>query len=518
MEMEIREYDFEARMSDAELRQVSGLAVPYGQTIDLGGFQERVERGAFDTTKTVPLFWGHDHKDIPIGRVTAMRDTDNGLEIDAVLNDTDKGENVYRALKAGDVNKFSIGFIPVKSRDDNGVIVREKADLREVSVVNYPAYSKASVTSVREADTKNTKEKIMHENDFSAEIGEIRGELADLSRKFDKVSERGTSDAPVCQYRNGGEFLKGLYFREDAARNLLTRDFATTVESDVTRPAWINEQLKLVEKQRIVKGLFSQKPLPGSGMSYEYPFVKTQTGTVGIQAAEGDNLSYLEVAIDNATAQVKTYGGYSSVSRQAIERADVSYLASALEFQTLAYANATEAAVQAALLATYAATPTATTANEVEIDITSTSASVWLGAVLDAKAAIDDNSTLGLSADFILISRDVHKKLALIVDTTGRPVFAANGDGSNTFGSLPLNGRLVGVIDGTPVVVGKNLPANTVVVAASNALVTREAPGAPFRLQDENIVNLTRDFSLYGYMGIDVPDVKGITFIVDDGV
>lgn len=515
MEMEIREYDFEARMTDAEQRQVSGLAVPYGQTIDLGGFQERVERGAFDTTKTVPLFWGHDHKDIPIGRVVAMRDTDNGLEIDAVLNDTDKGENVYRALKAGDVNKFSIGFIPVKSRDDNGVIVREKADLREVSVVNYPAYSKASVTSVREADTKNTKEKIMHENDFSAEIGEIRGELADLSRKFDKVSERD-SDAATCQYRNGGEFLKGLYNREDAARTIATRDFATTTDADVTRPAWINKSLKLVEKQRIVKGLFSQAALPASGNSIEYPFVNTTTGTVGQQAAEGDNLSYLEVSIDTATATVKTYGGYSSLSRQAIERSDVAYLETVLKFQTLAYANATEAAVQAALLATSA------TANAVELNGATgatfgvnATASDWISAVIDAKGEIDDNSKLGLSADFILISKDVHKTIALLEDSTGRPVFSVNADGQNTWGSMPLNGRLVGVIDGTPVVVGKNLPAGTVVVASSEALVSYESAGAPFRLQDENIVNLTKDFSLYGYMAIATPDVKGITFITD---
>ncbi|BAH55223.1 hypothetical protein ROP_69760 [Rhodococcus opacus B4] len=504
--METREYDFEARMSDVEMRQVTGLAVPYGQTIDLGGFQERVERGAFDTTKSVPLLWGHDHRDIPIGRVTAMRDTEHGLEIDAVLNDTDKGENVYRALKAGDVSKFSIGFIPTKSRKEGDVIVREKATLKEVSVVNFPAYTKASVTSVREADNKNNKENKMEDNfDYSAEIGEVRSELAELGRKFDKVTERDEQD--TVQFRSAGEWMKALFKGDTEAR-----DFATSVDADITRPAWINDGLKLVEKQRIVKGLFSQAPLPQSGNTYEYPYVKTQTGTVGVQANEGDNLAYLKLDIDTANAAVKTYGGYSSISRQAIERSDVAYLEAVLRFQTIAYANATEAAVQAALLATSA------TANEVVIDQTSTDAEVWIGAVLDAKAEIDDNSKLGLSADFIVISRDVHKKLATITDLSGRPVFAVNGDGQNTFGSLPLNGKLAGVIDGTPVVVGKNLAAGTVVVAASQALVSRESAGAPFRLTDENIVNLTKDYSVYGYFGVDVPDVKGITFIKDDGV
>lgn len=508
--MEIRNIGFEARLENVETRTVSGLAVPYGQTIDIGGFQERVERGAFDTSQTIPLLWGHDHKDIPIGRVTAMRDTEHGLEIDAVLNDTDKGENVYRALKAGDVSKFSIGFIPTQSRKEGDVIVREKADLKEVSVVNFPAYTKASVTSVREAETNSNKENEMtNENDYSAEVSELRDAVADMQRKFDKVSEHDS--APAVQYRSAGEWIKGLAKGDQSAQEFATRDFATSVDADNVRPAWMNSQLKLVEKQRIVKGLFSSASLPASGNSIEYPYVKTATGEVAVQVAEGDNLAYLELAIDTATAAVKTYGGYSSLSRQAIERSDVAYLETVLRFQTLAYANATEKAVQNALVAT------AATANSVELGGTAGTASAvqWIEAVIDAKGEIDDNSTLGLSADFILISKDVHKTIALLKDSAGRPVFSVNSDGQNTWGSMPINGRLVGVIDGTPVVVGKNLAAGTVIVASADALVSYESSGAPFRLQDENIVNLTKDFSLYGYMAIATPDVKGITFIVD---
>lgn len=510
--MEIR-HEFEVRF-EAETRMVSGIAVPYGQTIDLGGFQERVARGAFDTTKLVPLFFGHDHKSVPIGSVISMRDTDGGLEINAKLNNTSRANDVYEALKSGDLNKFSIGFIPVESRDENGVTVRVRADLKEVSVVTFPAYSGAEVSMVRE-DTKNTKENKMTDN-YSEEVTELRDTVADLDRKVTRLSEEKTSDAGEgFNIRSGGEFLKGLAKGDAGARSIATRDFGTSVEADIVRPAWVAKTLTLIEKQRVVKGLFSTAPLPASGNSIEYPFVKSVTGTVGTQSAEGADLPYMELAVDTATATVVTYGGYSSLSRQSIERSDVAYLEAVLRMQTIAYANATEKAVQDALVATYNATVSATTANKVSIDVDSTSAAVWLGGVLDAKAAIDTNSTLGLSADFILISKDVHKKLSLIVDADGRPVFAVNGDGQNTFGSLPLNGRLAGVIDGTPVVVGKNLPAGTVVVAAAEALCSFENPGAPLRLQDENIVNLTKDFSLYGYMAIAKPDVKGITFIVD---
>jgi HK97 family phage prohead protease len=513
--VEIRSVEFEVRIADEQTRSVSGLAVPYGQTINIGGFQERVERGAFDTTVQVPLLWGHDHREIPIGRVTALRDTEAGLEMDAVLNETSRGKDAYIALKNGDVSKFSIGFIPEESRDDDGVIVRTKATLKEVSVVNFPAYEQASVTSVREANQneKENNNSMTNEFDYAQEIGEVRGELADLSRKFDEVNERQSNDDSV-QYRSAGEWLKGLANGDQAAKDLATRAYtgATSTDADNIRPTWINDGLKLLDNQRVVKGLFRQAPLPQTGNSIEYPYVKTQTGTVGVQAAEGDDLSYLELVIDTATAPVKTYGGYSQLSRQSIERSDVAYLEAVLRFQVMKYAQATEAAVQAALLAT------AATANEVELGGTAGAATPvqWIEAILDAKAEIDDNSTLGLSADVILVSRDVHKKIALLKDSAGRPIFAVNGDGQNTFGNLPLNGRLAGVIDGTLVVVGRNLPADTVIVASSEALITRESAGAPFHLEDENIINLTKDFSVYGYLAIAVPDVKAITFIVDE--
>ena len=244
----------------------------------------------------------------------------------------------------------------------------------------------------------------MSENDYSNEVAELRDSVADLERKFDRMSSEDRSDSASCAYNTGGEWIKGLFRGESAARSIATRDFATTTDADVTRPAWVSKNLTLVEKQRVIKGLFSQAGLPSSGNTIEYPFVKSTTGTVGVQAAEGDALSYLELAVDTATASVKTYGGYSSLSRQAIERSDVAYLEAVLRMQTIAYANATEKAVQDALIATFNTTVTASTANKVELGGTGTAtAAQWLEAVLDAKAAIDTNSTQGLSADFILI-------------------------------------------------------------------------------------------------------------------
>ena len=499
----------------SEQREVVGIAVPFGQVAEVRaeGYKESFALGSIADNVEAPVYYRHDHAEngLAIGYIKEAISNDDGFNVVAKIHKNAKGDKVLGDIAAGKIKGFSVGFIPLEQREDNGVVVRTKIDLQEISLAENPVYSGAALLEVRENTKKVDDEEIMSESNdnLSSDITELRENVTELERKLEVLEVREES-APATNYRSGGEWLKALAAgSEDARMEVRAFTGATTVDADTIRPAWMNEQLKLVQKQRIVKSLFSSESLPSTGNSIEYPYVKTETGTVGVQSAEGADLPYLELVIDTATAPVVTHGGYSSLSRQAIERSDVAYLESVLRFQAIQYGNSTEAAVQAALAG-------ASGVNTIELGGATAAAKLaaqYLEAVIDAKAAIDDNSK-GLQADVILVSRDVHKKMSLIVDTTGRPVFALNGDGVNTFGTIP-GGRLAGVIDGTPMVVGKNLAAGTIVVASSLALTSYESPGAPFALQDENIINLTKDFSLYGYFATAVKDAKGISTIVD---
>ncbi|NIL89993.1 hypothetical protein RhoFasSB10_02310 [Rhodococcus fascians] len=514
--MEIRELSgIELR---AEQREVIGIAVPYDQVAEVraGGYKERFEFGSIADHSEGPVYYRHDHQanGLAIGYIKESTSDSTGLKVVAKIHKNAKGDKVLSDIAAGKIKGFSVGFVPLEHRDEDGVLVRTKIDLQEISLAELPVYAGAALLEVRENNKqKEDDEQIMSEefDKLSSENAELRESVAELDRKFSVLETRESNDSSaVTEYRSGGDFLKALATGADEAK-MQVRAFtgATTVDADAIRPAWVNQTLKLVEKQRIVKNLFASAPLPGTGNSIEYPYVKTETGAVGVQSAEGADLPYLELVIDTATAPVVTHGGYSSLSRQAIERSDVAYLESVLRFQAISYGNSTESAVQAALAG-------AAGVNSVELAGATNSAktaAMYLEAVIDAKAAIDDNSK-GLQADVILVSRDVHKKLSLLVDTTGRPLFVLNGDGVNSFGSIPA-GRLAGVIDNTPLVVGKNLAAGTIVVASAQALTSYESPGAPVALQDENIINLTKDFSLYGYFAVAVNDAKGITKIVD---
>ena len=135
-------HDFEVREVDTETRKFSGVAVPFDQEISVGGITERFERGAIDGIEDVKLFWNHQ---TPIGKITRGEETDEGFVIDAVISRTQQGDDAYQLLRDGVINKLSVGFQAVKNRKEDGVIVRERVNLKEVSLVSFPAYSKADV-------------------------------------------------------------------------------------------------------------------------------------------------------------------------------------------------------------------------------------------------------------------------------------------------------------------------------------------------------------------------------------
>lgn len=496
--IEIR--SMEVRAVDDDKREVTGIAVPYGQVTDRVGYLERFDKGSVEAFDGAIKLYDR-HQEI-IGQVIDGEDTDEGFVITARISKTTRGNDVYEMLRDGTMDKFSVGFIPVEDRMDGDVLVRTKVKVHEVSVVDLPAYAGAQVLAVREGvavakdsvstATENNNEKgdiHMSENTIHtievASVEDLRATVADMERRMAVLADRDDAAVSAPQFRSGGDFLKAL-----ASGDKEARDFATTVEAGVVNASWVGGAQRLLDENRNTLNLFTKAALPASGNSVEFPaMLATGTGTVGRQVAEGDLLPYMEVSVDTATAPVYTYGGYSSLSRQAIERSDIGYLELVLRYQTLQYAKATNKVVRDTLVA--GATAGGTLAAD--------DAGAWIELVSDT--ADDISNVTGYAADFIVVSSDVFMRLAKLADTTGRPVFVVNGDGQNTWGNVNIKGRTASIA-GIPVVVDSGLAANSAFVANANAITVFESAGAPFRLQDEDILRLTKDFSLYGYMAV----------------
>ena len=489
--LEIRE--MEIREVNQDLREVSGIAVPYGQTTDLGfGVRERFEAGSAIPAADAMLFWRHDE---PIGKIIDHEQTDEGLIVRAKISETPRGNEAYTLVRDGVINKFSVGFEPVEQRiEEDGTIVRTLANVREVSLVPMPAYEGAAIQEVRELASETKEEETMTEIVVpdTAALDEVRESVEMLERQVATLQVAPAE--PVIDTRSAGEVLKAIAKGDE---NELRAYTGGTTADAIMKNGWVGDLTRLVEQAAVMRGTFGQASLPSEGNFIEYGQLKTNTVDVDVQAAEGDDLAFGLVELETKTAPVVTYGGYSTLSRQEIERSSTNILDVTLRAQAIAAGKAINGAIRTAYVTNHAAQVTA--GNVVAIGATPTYAS-WVAAAIDAAIKFE---ALGLTMDALVVDPATFKSLTALEGADGRPVFLVTGSGSNNIGELSVPG-LSGSLANIPVILDAGL---TDEVAFVNRQAIRFYGSPVVRLQDENIINLSKDFSLYTYgaVAVEIP-------------
>lgn len=483
---------FEIRATDAEKREVSGIAVPFNETIDIGGgWSERFEKGAVDLNANVKLF--RDHEDI-IGVVTEMEESDEGLLIRAKISETVLGNETLNLVKDGAIRSFSVGFIPVTDEKKDKTIIRKKVDLKEVSLVAFPAYDKAEVLSVREETNQEEISMEKETPDYTSAIQEVRNHAEELERRLDVIASDKTPTISVPQFRSYGEYVKAVASGDlDAHRTFTGADSADSIMKN----AWVSDTVRIVNNGRPTFNLFSSGPLPADGMNVEYPKISSNSIDIDEQAAEGDTLATGKLVLTSATAPIKTYGGYTEMSRQVVERSSINYVDTAFRAMVAKYAAVTNAAAIAKVYAE--------DANFNQVSLASFDTDDVLEALADA--AVKVNQDTGLPLQALLVGATTFKNLAKAVDGSNRPLLSNVGATQNTFGSInPLG--LTGNILGLPVVLDPALTPTGMYAWNAAALTSYESAGAPFRLNDEEITALTNSFSVYGYLALTCQEPK----------
>ena len=422
---EIETRSLELRLDNLEERTIVGFAVPYGQDANIGGvYNERFAPGAIDSIEDVKLFYGHE---TPIGVVTQGRETDGGYEITAKVSETSLGNDVLTLMRDGALNKFSVGFVPVSQEQDGSTITRTKVSLKEVSVVPFPAYAGASITEVREESPSELNivkesESELENSNIELDVRSVQDEVAELRREVQAFNTPTAVAVPVASFRNAGEYAKALLAREDDAVALFRA--ATTTSDSVVLPAFIGQINDLIINNRPSLNSFSSAALPATGMTVEYAQVSANTLAVGVQDPETEALSFGNISIDTVSANVITYGGYTSMSKQVVERSTVNFVDTAIRALAIQYAKATNAAVVAKL-----------------------NSLVFTGKVFDADGGTAEsliegvaggaayiNNATGLNPEFILCAPDAYIKMMKVVGSDGRPVVNVDGAGVNNIG------------------------------------------------------------------------------------
>lgn len=523
--MTLETRSFAVREVAPESRTFAGVAVPWGVPADIAGlYSETFERGAVEIPDSgrVLLYWRHEE---PIGTLTKHTDTERGWEVEARISQTPRGDEAYTLLRDGVIGELSIGFLPREHREDDatGDVTRTRVEVREVSLVPFGAYGQhAPITNVRNAAWAGTfgqvgrtstttsstpinrKDGTMPDT-TAAELTELRGTIEELERSIQTIATR-EPETPAVDTRSAGEILQAIARGDEGTiaryNELHARDYSggTSADSPI-KDAWVGDLTRIFDASSgVLARVFSVGTLPREGMNIEFAELASNTVQFDRQEAEGDDLATGKVTLTTRTAPVHTYGGYVQLTRQQIERSSLPILNRSLS----ALATAAGARKKIVLRTAFNTLVTARTA------IASNGGVVVLGAVLgSSNAGHWENALIDTAIKYdaenaapeaLVVSGPVFKHLRGLT-VSGERVFTVYND--NHSGSLNLPG-LTGNLAGLPVYLDAGQTGNSAVFVHAEAI--RQYDSALVSLQDENVVNLSKDFSAYRYGAI-APEV-----------
>ena len=294
-------------------------------------------------------------------------------------------------------------------------------------------------------------------------------------------------DAIVARF-DGIAALAGPGARAAAAERI-ERAVANTITSDVPGllpPQHLSQIFNIISTERPI--VQSARNVALTSGKLTYPDV-TQRPLVGKQTAEKTEAPSRKMTVAMVEVVADTYVGCGDLSWQAINWSTPDALALWFDLMAEEYARQTEAAAGGVLSAI---------APSGSIDLTDLAAA--MGAIVGAAGSI--YSVSGRRANTVYADIVSGYALAGLVSASS-PVFVAGGNFSLATGS--------GSVAGLSLVVSAGLPAGTVIVGDSGALLTAETAGAPVELRAVEPALGGMEVGIIGAFVAKVVDVSGFS-------
>jgi HK97 family phage prohead protease len=151
--------EMEIRKTQNEKNLIGGYAAKFEMlSEDLGGFREKIRKGAFKQSlgeRGVLAFWNHN-TDIVLGNTKnntlKVWEDDVGLRFELEMPDTNSGMDAFKIIQRGDASGVSFGFrtrVDEWDESNRNDIIRTLVDvsLYEVSPTSMPAYPQTNVSA-----------------------------------------------------------------------------------------------------------------------------------------------------------------------------------------------------------------------------------------------------------------------------------------------------------------------------------------------------------------------------------
>jgi HK97 family phage prohead protease len=494
--------------ADAASRTISGKIVPlnveagstnYGKVIFESGSIEIPE------AKSIKLLSQHDVKK-PLGRAVSFSESDDAINAIFSISRSQRGTEALILAEEGLQSGLSIGAEVLKSKIKDGVTYVSAARLVEVSLVTEPAFKSAQVTDIAAEEAEKVEEAVSETQPTESEIANVENTTpaveatpveapaVEAARPTVTAMAYTKPRIEITAAKYAEQTIRAALGDESARQYLLAAD-NTTDNAGLVPTRQLSEIINpLGTTIRPSIEAISRGVLPDAGMTFEIPKI-TVMPTVA-ETAEDAAFSDTDQNSAFLSVSVKKYAGQQTFSVELLDRTSPAFFDELVRNMASAYAKATDAAVNAALIS--GATADATTT------VTYPTAAELLGIVARGSASVY-NATLGLPNPFarnMIVNTSQWSNIMTLADN-GRPIYNATNP-MNAGGSV-VPTSLQGNVAGLNLYVTPNTASGTdtdgsILIVNPDAYTWYESP--TYRLRAESTAAGSVTIGYYGFGAI----------------
>jgi hypothetical protein len=282
--------------------------------------------------------------------------------------------------------------------------------------------------------------------------------------------------------------------------NRAAPDQVTSANPGVSAPQWMSDVKNIVGFGRPGITAVGVQSAGATGLDYAWPYFDGNlSAIVAAQSAEKATLNTVLISIKKGTASLTTYGAYSDISYQLLQRSQPSYLEAHNRIMLASYATITDNVFVDALVA-------GGTASAVDYDLAAdTTGALFRAAVFAASGEVE--TATGSPASVVLVSSTVFNKAGGWSDLTPQPYGTFNVGGTATASTLNVS------VSGLRVVHDRNLAAGSIIVTNGQAAAWIE--DGPMFATAETPSKLGRDVAIYGFGTTAIFNAAGVVKITN---
>ena len=490
--------------ADSANRTISGKIVPLNIEAGSTNMGKVIfESGSIEIAdpKSIKLLNQHDVKK-PLGRGVTFSESEDAIHAVFSVSRSQRGTEALILAEEGLQSGLSIGAEVIKSKIKDGVIHVSAARLVEVSLVTEPAFKSAQVTEIAAEESAveetiqptESETAIVEETTPAVEATPVEAQAVEAARPTVSAAYYTKPRIELTAAKYAENSIRAALGDESARQYLLAAD-NTTDNAGLVPTRQLSEIINpLGTTIRPSIEAISRGVLPDAGMTFEIPRI-TVMPTVA-ETAEDAAFNETDQNSNFLSVSVKKYAGQQTFSVELLDRTSPAFFDELVRNMAAAYAKATDAAVNAALIAGATADATTTT--------TYPTATELLGIVARGSASVY-NATLGLANPFArnMIVNTAQWANIMTLNDSGRPIY--NASQPQNAGGVATPTALQGNVAGLNLFVTPNTAAGTdtdgsIVIVNPDAYTWYESP--TYRLRAESTAAGSVTIGYYGFGAI----------------